>query len=224
MTWSFGDYLDNAAEGLSTPGAWHVDRTSGVLRYRPLPGEELQDVIVPEVRQLVRLEGDGDRGEFVEHIVFRGLTFRYTAWELPEAGYHYPQAELPVCAALQATGARRCVFDGCEVYLGAPAVWVGQSGGNRIRHNEITWQFMWAVSLGWNWSYFPLHRSRDNLVEKNHVHNLGTGVLGTHGALYCLGVSPGTVLRNNYIHHVHAAEAWGAGEGTSAPGSGRGGL
>ena len=45
----------------------------------------------------------------------------------------------------------------------------------------------------------------DNVVEKNHIHDLGTGVLGTHGALYCLGVSPGTVLRNNYIHHVHAA-------------------
>ena len=38
-------------------------------------------------------------------------------------------------------------------------------------------------------------------------------MLGTHGALYCPGVSPGTVLRNNDIHHVHAAEAWGAGEG-----------
>ena len=276
LTWSFGYYVDNVAEGLTAPGAWHVDRTSGVLRYHPLSGEELQDVIVPEARQLVRLEGDADRGEFVQDIVFRGLTFCYTAWELPGTGYQYPQAELPVPAALQATGARRCVFDGCEVsrvggwgielgrgcqdnqitgclledlgaggikvgepndpgsdgaeacrnevsdtrlrhgckvYLGAPAVWVGQSGGNRIRHNEITGQFMWAVSLGWNWSYFPLHRSRDNLVEKNHVHNLGTGVLGTHGALYCLGVSPGTVLRNNYIHHVQAAEAWGAGEG-----------
>ena len=76
--------------------------------------------------------------------------------------------------------------DGCKVYLGAPAVWVGQSGGNRIRHNEFTGQFTWAVSVGWNWSYFPLNRSRDNIVEQNDIHDLGTGVLGTHGALYCL--------------------------------------
>jgi hypothetical protein len=103
--------------------------------------------------------------------------------------------------------------DGCKVYLGSPAVWVGQSGHNTISYNEISGQFVWAVSLGWNWSYFPLNRSRDNIVEKNHIHDLGTGTLGTHGALYCLGVSPGTVLRNNYIHDVGATAAWGAGEG-----------
>ncbi len=67
--------------------------------------------------------------------------------------------------------------------------------------------------LGWNWRYFPINRSRDNIVEKNHVHDLGTGIMGTHGALYCLGVSPGIVLRNNYINDVHATDVWGAGEG-----------
>ncbi|MCX6927302.1 MAG: right-handed parallel beta-helix repeat-containing protein [Verrucomicrobia bacterium] len=278
LTWSFGYYVDNVAEGLATPGAWYWNRAMGVLQYRALPGEDLAqaDIVAPETLQLVRFTGDADRGAFVHDIVLRGLSFRYTAWELPEVGYHCPQAELPVPAAIQAVGARRCVFEncevsrvggwgielgrgcqdnritgcliedlgaggiklgepdepgrdvaeahgnevsdtrirhGCKVYLGSPAVWVGQSGGNHIRHNEITGQFMWAVSLGWNWSYFPLNRSRDNVVEKNHIHDLGTGVLGTHGALYCLGVSPGTILRNNYIHHVHAAEAWGAGEG-----------
>jgi len=278
LTWSFGYYVDNVAEGLSVPGSWYLNRKTGVLQYHALPGEDLTrtEVIAPETLQLVRLAGDADRGEFVHDLVLRGLTLRHTGWELPEGGYQYSQAELPVPAAIPATGARRCVIeacelshlggwgielgrgcqdnrvvgclledlgaggvklgeatdpgndaaeacrnevsdsrflDGCKVYLGAPAVWVGQSGGNRIRHNEVAGQFMWAVSLGWNWSYFPLNRSRDNVVEKNHVHDLGTGVLGTHGALYALGVSPGTVLRNNYIHDIHAAEAWGAGEG-----------
>jgi len=278
LTWSFGYYLDNMAEGLATPGAWYFDRQTREVRYHALPGEALEQaqVVVPELAQLVRLEGNPDRDEWVHDVVFRGLRFQHTVWELPEAGYYCVQAELPVPAAIQATGARRCALedcelshlggwavefgrgcqdnrisgcliedlgaggvklgeinepgsdaaeacrneicdsiirDGCKVYLGSPAVWIGQSGHNRIRHNEFSGQFMWAVSVGWNWAYFPLNRSRDNVVEWNHVHDLGTGVLGTHGALYCLGVSPGTVLRNNYIHHVHAAEAWGAGEG-----------
>lgn len=278
LTWSFGYYVDNVAEGLTAPGSWYLNRQTGVLSYHSLPGEDLSlaETVAPQVEQLVRLAGEPDKGKFVEEVVFRGLAFRHTAWNLPDPGYHYPQAELPVPAAIQALGARRCRLedcelsrlggwgielgrgcqdnrisrclvedmgagavkigeaeepasdvleacrnevsdsrfrDGCKVYLGAPAVWVGQSGGNRIRHNEFAGQFMWAVSLGWNWSYFPLTRSRGNLVEKNHIHDLGTGPLGTHGALYCLGVSPGTVLRDNYIHHIHAAEAWGAGEG-----------
>ena len=103
--------------------------------------------------------------------------------------------------------------DGSVVYLGSPAVWVGQSGGNVVSHNEITGAFQWAISVGWNWDYFPLNRARDNLIEQNHIHDLGTGVLGTHGAVYALGTSPGTVIRNNYIHDVFASEHWGAGEG-----------
>ena len=278
LTWSFGYYVDNVYEGLDAPGTWYLDRKTGILRYHALPGEDMTqaEIVAPETLQLVRLEGDPDKGQFVHDICLSGLRFRYTSWELPEAGYHFTQAELPPPAAVQATGARRCTLDGCEfahlggwaielgrgcqdnrvtacviddlgaggikigepnepgsneaeacrtevsdncvhdgcnVYLGAPAVWVGQSGGNRIQHNEIAGQFMWAVSLGWNWAYFPLNRSRDNIVEKNHVHHLGTGVLGTHSALYCLGVSPGTVVRHNYIHDVYAAGAWGAGEG-----------
>ena len=105
------------------------------------------------------------------------------------------------------------LLDGGKVYLGAPCVWIGQSSGNRVSHNEITGGYMWAVSVGWKWSYFPLQRARDNIIEFNHIHHLGTGTLGTHGAVYALGTSPGTVIRNNHIHHIFASELWGAGEG-----------
>ncbi len=105
-------------------------------------------------------------------------------------------------------------LDGAKVYLGAPAVWVGQSSGNTVSHNEISGPFMWAISVGWRWSYFPLQRARDNIVEFNHCHHIGTGVLGSHCAIYALGTSPGTVIRNNSIHHVYHSERWkGAGEG-----------
>ena len=104
-------------------------------------------------------------------------------------------------------------LDGGQVYLGPAAVWIGQSSGNTVSHNEVSGQFQWAVSVGWNWAYFPLNRARDNVVEFNHIHELGTGVLGTHGAIYCLGISPGTVIRNNYVHNVYCNDHWGAGCG-----------
>jgi hypothetical protein len=73
---------------------------------------------------------------------------------------------------------------------------------------------MWAISVGWTWSYYPLQRARDNVVEFNHCHHIGTGVLGSHCAIYALGTSPGTVIRNNYIHHVFSSRFWeGAAEG-----------
>jgi hypothetical protein len=59
------------------------------------------------------------------------------------------------------------------VYLGSPAVWIGQSSGNVVSHNEISGPVMWAISAGWTWSYFPLQRARDNVIESNHCHHIG---------------------------------------------------
>jgi hypothetical protein len=106
------------------------------------------------------------------------------------------------------------VLDAGQDFLGSSGIWIGQSGGNTICHNEIAGPLMWGISVGWNWSYFPLNRSRDNLIEQNHVHHVGTGILGAHAGIYALGTSPGTVIRNNHIHHIFHAERWpGAGEG-----------
>jgi hypothetical protein len=100
------------------------------------------------------------------------------------------------------------------VYLGSPAVWIGQSSGNVVSHNDISGPVMWAISAGWTWSYFPLQRARDNVIEWNHCHHIGTGPLGAHCAIYALGTSPGTVIRNNYVHHVQSSPFWtGAAEG-----------
>ncbi len=59
-----------------------------------------------------------------------------------------------------------------------------------------------------------LAAARDNVVEFNHAHHIGTGILGSHCAIYALGTSPGTVIRNNYIHQVFSSPLWrGAAEG-----------
>ncbi len=106
------------------------------------------------------------------------------------------------------------LLDAGQVYLGSPGIWIGESSGNTVSHNEISGPLMWAISVGWTWSYFPLQRARDNIVEFNHTHHIGTGVLGSHCAIYALGTSPGTVIRNNHIHHVFSSPLWrGAAEG-----------
>ena len=101
-----------------------------------------------------------------------------------------------------------------QVYLGSPAVWIGQSSHNLVAHNEISGPLMWAISVGWTWSYFPLQRARDNVIEFNHCHDIGTGAARRRTAPHALGTSPGTVIRNNYVHHVQCSSFWqGAGEG-----------
>ncbi len=294
--WSRGWYAENVYEGLTEPGQWYLDRKSGVLSYRPLPGEDIEQatVVAPVTEEWVRLDGSPETGEFVEHVTFQGLTFEYSAWSLGERlGYSYPQSSVeltpgeplwvgwyideglstpqsqaPVPAAIRARGARHVRFEGNEiahtgawafylapggcrdneivgnalhdlgagavrvggpdippdpslatggaviadnrvhdcaqVYFGATAIYIGQSSGNRVAHNEVSGDCQWAVSVGWGWGYMPPTAARDNIIEYNHCHDLGTGVLGMHAAIYLLGIQPGTSVRHNLIHHVAA--------------------
>ncbi len=93
------------------------------------------------------------------------------------------------------------IHDGGHVYAAGVGVWVAQSSGNRISHNDIHDLYYSGLSIGWNWGLEP-NRTRDNVVELNHVHDLVHGVLSDAGLIYCLGVSPGSVIRNNVFHDI----------------------
>ena len=75
------------------------------------------------------------------------------------------------------------------------------SFGNAISHNHIHDLYYSGISCGWVWGYRP-SISRDNMIEKNHIHDVGQGLLSDMGGIYTLGVQPGTVLRGNLIHDV----------------------
>lgn len=97
-----------------------------------------------------------------------------------------------------------------EVYPSAVGILLMNTNGNQILHNHIHHGWYSAVSLGWKWGYWR-SVSRDNVVEWNHIHDIGQGLLSDMGGIYTLGVSPGTVLRYNKIHNVDANHygGWG---------------
>jgi hypothetical protein len=262
-------FIENTADSLDAPGEWYLDRAKGVVRYRPLPDEELDtsEIIATVLSELFVLKGDLAARKSVRGLVLRGLTFSHTDWSMPEEGYTDRQAAVHVPGDLRAEAAvdcviERCVFShlggyaidfgaGCQrnrvigntvfdiaaggIRLGVPGdktpdafmanhshtitnnhlhalgrvnapavgVLILQSGTNRVAHNHIHDLYYTAISVGWNWGYQETP-CRANIIEFNHLHDIGQHMLSDMGAVYTLGIQHGTAVRNNLIHDVNS--------------------
>ena len=140
-------FVEHVREALDAPGEWWVDGRENKLWYYPMPGEVMEstEVIVPTVDHVLVLEGDPDDDRFVEHVHFRGISFRHADHALGEKGLTNEQAAHSVQGAVQADGARFCTFTDCEVtQSGTYGIWLRRDCEN-IR------------------------------VERCHVHHLGAG-------------------------------------------------
>jgi hypothetical protein len=97
-----------------------------------------------------------------------------------------------------------------RVFSPAVGIIIFQSGRNHVAHNHIHDLYYTAISVGWNWGYQETP-CRDNVIEFNHLHDIGQGVLSDMGGIYTLGIQKGTILRNNLIHDVNSFSygGWG---------------
>lgn len=112
--------VENVREALDAPGEWYLDRETGILTYLSRPGEEpgKVSVVAPRLETILELVGDVSGRKWVEHVAFENLDFAHANWVTPPRGNSYSQAEVNLSAAVRASGARDCRFEGCVVRLG----------------------------------------------------------------------------------------------------------
>lgn len=81
---------------------------------------------------------------------------------------------------------------------------------NEILQNEIHDLEYSGISVGWVWGYSD-SPTYGNLIQGNHIYNIGKGNLSDMGGIYILGKQNGTIISENRIHDIscYGYGAWG---------------
>ncbi len=129
-------YIQNYFEAVDAPGEWYLDTKSGHLFYRPLPRERRgrTRAVALVAPQFLVFAGKPDESKFVEYLRFQGLKFHFCGYETGDGEVAGPPA------AIQLTGARHCVIQGCEVaHIGTFGI-VSEKGceDNSLTQNRIS--------------------------------------------------------------------------------------
>lgn len=82
----------------------------------------------------------------------------------------------------------------------AVGVFVGDNANNKIIHNHIYDLFYSGISVGSVQDFGPNH-AQGNIVEYNHIHDIGQGMLSDLAGIYTCS-SPGARIRYNVVHDV----------------------
>jgi len=92
------------------------------------------------------------------------------------------------------------IHDGGHTNPGAVGIYMAYGSNNTFSHNDVSDLRYTGISLGWTWD-IVYSGTRENRVEYNHVHHV-MRTLEDGGGIYSLGLTPGSVIRNNVVHDV----------------------
>jgi hypothetical protein len=91
----------------------------------------------------------------------------------------------------------------------AAGVFVGDNADNQIVHNHIFDLFWSGICVGSVQDFGP-SQARGNIIEYNHIHDVGQGMLSDVAGIYTCS-TPGSRIRYNRVHDVRRRDygGWG---------------
>ncbi len=99
---------------------------------------------------------------------------------------------------------------GGNVFPSGVGVLVYRSVGVVVSDNVIHHHRYNGISVGDQSGYLPPY-TRDLLVQRNYIYDIGQHILCDQGGIYVIGVQPGTVVHGNVVKNVfsYATYMWG---------------
>ncbi len=213
-------YLDNAPEFLDADYEWIYLAAEKKFLLK-LPGDlnpQKVKIHVPVSRGLLKF--NGNEYHPVKNIQFEGITFQYSAWEIPEQGYcgiqacHFDPRPLRegwdvVPAAVHAMWTENIGFSRCTFKnLGGSGLWLDTGCKNNKIENSVFEDISGnGVMIGegqdrlynnqkW-WKAAPEQVAQGNTIESCKISGCGKQFYGAV-AVWC-GLTAETKIRNNEI-------------------------
>lgn len=221
-------FLENDPTVFDLPGEWFFDRPTGLLVYRPLPGETAEAIqaVVPVSPALVVVRGDEATGTPVRNLHFAGIEFEHAAWLPPGQGYAGIQAGFyearsaagggmspdPVPAAVSFRVAEGCsLSDSAVRHVGGSGVEFGSRCRNCVLARTVVQDVSAdGVIIGegghravggqaW-WRSAPGQVPTGNVVEDCLIERCGAQYFGAVGIW--AGLNAGLTVRRNLVRDV----------------------
>ncbi len=204
-------YVENIIDLLDSPGEWVVSTRLGKIFYWPEDGEPGSGIVVPGLKEYIRVEGkidyDGPEDVPVRNLVFKGLTFMHGERDLWEKDEHLGwgiQHDFEYfdrsSAMVRFRGAERCSIEECRFT---------SSGGTAMRFDLYAQEIIVTGNLVEHMGlagilfcgYGPGTKdvNKRNGIINNHIHDVGELIWHGHGII--LWQSGDNRVSNNLIHH-----------------------
>ncbi|MCL5674781.1 MAG: right-handed parallel beta-helix repeat-containing protein [Candidatus Omnitrophica bacterium] len=211
-------YLENIFDLLKLPQEWYLNKNTGILYY--LPPSDIQinkdEIIAPVISQIIRLEGEPEKGKFIENIIFKGLIFSHTEWLLSETNGDpfmklsgFDQADIGVPGAIYGRGVRNCAFvNCCFTHLGTYAIeLVDGCSNNKIVDCQILDLGAGGIKIGESIRNWDEKQKNKNLhTYSNFILNcqIYDGGIMFHSAVgIWIGQSYKNYIGYNHIHDFY---------------------
>ena len=197
-------YIENVFEAIES-GEWYCNKNSRKLYYMPLKGESLQNVqvIIPRLKELVRIEGKPAKGQYVKHLHFENLCFSHATVSFAKISDSRQAAE-EVQGAIRFEGARNCSIRNCEIaHIGTYGIEFSNGcSGNHIIGNHIF--DIGAGGIKINGAATRVNHQEltmNNVISDNYIHHGGRTSHCAVGILICH--SGGNTVSHNHIHDLY---------------------
>jgi len=206
--------IENHPALLDAPGEWYLDRKTGVLTYRPVPGEIIGtvEIVAPVARQLIVVRGDLEARRPVRNLHFKGFAFEHCSWLTTGGRYAGGQACFhfggpakkgwgwqPVTPAVLLEGAEGCRFDNCRIArLGGSGIWFGRGCRTcALSRSTVTDVSGNGVMIGEGKGREEGDVATGNEVSNSLIEDCGRQFFGAVGVW--VGLAADATIRNNEI-------------------------